>query len=497
MNLHGRSLLKEIDLTEGSSSTWSTWPSSCARRSAAGTEDHRLAGRNIALIFEKTSTRTRSAFEVAAHDQGAHVTYLGPGGLPARPQGVDEGHRPGARAGCSTASSTAGSPRRPSRPSPRYAGVPVWNGLTDQWHPTQMLADILTMRDHAAKPLTEVCVLLPRRRPEQHGQLAAGHRRPARAWTSGSCAPAALSRPSPTCRTSPRSSPPGSGARADGHRRPRHGASRARTSSTPTSGCRWASRPTDWDERIDQLLPYQVNADVLAATGNPEVQVHALPAGAAQPRHRDRAADLRQARPRRRSRSPTRSSSRRPRSSSTRPRTGCTPSRPLMVATIGSAEHADRRRPGRQCPARARARRPTPTSRRTTSARPSRHSAPLAREHDLVITHGNGPQVGLLALESAGDPALAHPYPLDVLGRPDPGHDRLLAAPGASERLPGRQVACLVSQTLVSADDPAFANPTKFVGPVYDEAAGPAARGRPRLAGPQGRRRLAAGRALT
>ena len=62
----------------------------------------------------------------------------------------------------------------------RYAGVPVWNGLTDQWHPTQMLADMLTMREHTAKPLERDRVLLPRRRPEQHGPLAAGHRRPAR-----------------------------------------------------------------------------------------------------------------------------------------------------------------------------------------------------------------------------------------------------------------------------------------------------------------------------
>ena len=95
--------------------------------------------------------------------------------------------------------------------------------------------------------------------------------------------------------------------------------------------------------------------------------------------------------------------------------------------------------------------------------------APLAREHELVITHGNGPQVGLLALESAGDPALAHPYPLDVLGAQTQGMIGYWLVQALQNALPGRQVACLVSQTLVSAADPAFTSPSKLVGPVYTE----------------------------
>jgi len=95
--------------------------------------------------------------------------------------------------------------------------------------------------------------------------------------------------------------------------------------------------------------------------------------------------------------------------------------------------------------------------------------APLAREHELVITHGNGPQVGLLALESAGDPALAHPYPLDVLGAQTQGMIGYWLVQALQNALPGRQVACLVSRTLVSAADPAFASPSKLVGPVYTE----------------------------
>ena len=114
-----------------------------------------MVGRNIALIFEKASTRTRSAFEVAAHDQGAHVTYLGPGES-------HIGHK-------ETMKDTArvlgrmfdgieyrGFSQDTVEELGRFAGVPVWNGLTDQWHPTQMLADVLTMRDHSDEPLERV-----------------------------------------------------------------------------------------------------------------------------------------------------------------------------------------------------------------------------------------------------------------------------------------------------------------------------------------------------
>jgi len=95
--------------------------------------------------------------------------------------------------------------------------------------------------------------------------------------------------------------------------------------------------------------------------------------------------------------------------------------------------------------------------------------APLARDHQLVITHGNGPQVGLLALESAHDPALSRPYPFDVLGAQTQGMIGYWLVQALQNALPHSTAACLVSRTLVSADDPAFASPTKFVGPVYDE----------------------------
>jgi carbamate kinase len=95
--------------------------------------------------------------------------------------------------------------------------------------------------------------------------------------------------------------------------------------------------------------------------------------------------------------------------------------------------------------------------------------APLARDHELVITHGNGPQVGLLALESARDPVLDHPYPFDVLDAQTQGMIGYFLLQAFENALPGREVASLICQTLVAADDPAFENPTKFVGPVYTE----------------------------
>jgi carbamate kinase len=96
--------------------------------------------------------------------------------------------------------------------------------------------------------------------------------------------------------------------------------------------------------------------------------------------------------------------------------------------------------------------------------------APLAQAHELVITHGNGPQVGLLALESARDPGLSRPYPFDVLGAQTQGMIGYWLMQAVQNALPGRQVACLLSRTVVSPDDPAFASPTKFVGPVYGES---------------------------
>ena len=96
--------------------------------------------------------------------------------------------------------------------------------------------------------------------------------------------------------------------------------------------------------------------------------------------------------------------------------------------------------------------------------------APLAARHQLLITHGNGPQVGVLALESASDPALSRPYPFDVLGAQTQGMIGYWLVQALHNTVPAQRACCLVGRTVVHADDPAFAQPTKFVGPVYDEA---------------------------
>ena len=180
MDLHGRSLLKETDLTAEEFlylvGLAGQLRGGQARSASSG---HRLAGRNIALIFEKTSTRTRSAFEVAAHDEGAHVTYLGPG---ESQLGHKESVKDTARVlgRMFDGIEYRGFAQESVEILGAFAGVPVWNGLTDTWHPTQMLADILTMHRPLRQAAVRGVLLLPRRRPQQHGELAAGHRGPAR-----------------------------------------------------------------------------------------------------------------------------------------------------------------------------------------------------------------------------------------------------------------------------------------------------------------------------
>ena len=155
-DLRGRNFLKLLDFTPDEIRYLLELAADLKRAKRAGDEQQRLRGKNVALIFEKTSTRTRTAFEVAAYDQGAHVTYLDPGRLADRAQGVRRRTPPGCWGASTTASSTGASPRRRSRPSAQYAGVPVWNGLTDEFHPTQVLADVLTMSEHSDKPLEQI-----------------------------------------------------------------------------------------------------------------------------------------------------------------------------------------------------------------------------------------------------------------------------------------------------------------------------------------------------
>ena len=146
-NLKGRSYLKLLDFTQRELLYLLDLSRDLKRAKYAGTEQQRLKGKNICLIFEKTSTRTRCAFEVAAYDQGANVTYLDPSGSQI---GHKESMKDTARVlgRMFDAIEYRGAGQKLVEELAEYSGVPVYNGLTDDWHPTQMLADMLTMVEH-------------------------------------------------------------------------------------------------------------------------------------------------------------------------------------------------------------------------------------------------------------------------------------------------------------------------------------------------------------
>jgi len=275
MNLQGRNLLKETDLTKREFLDLIELAGRLRLQKRMGVRYNRLAGRNIALIFEKTCTRTRSAFEVAAHDEGAHVTYLEPEDSQlGRGEPVKDTARVlgrmfdgiGYRGAAQATVETLGA----------YAGVPVWNGRTDDWHPTQMLADLMTMCDNTRKRLTAVsyCYLGDGRNSVANSLLVTGA---LLGMDVRICAPRSLQ-------------PPVRVQEIAGKLAADSGARLLVTGNVPTAvrGADFlytgvwlsAGEPAaDWDERIGLLLPYQVNQAVMAATGNPAVKfLHCLPA---------------------------------------------------------------------------------------------------------------------------------------------------------------------------------------------------------------------------
>jgi ornithine carbamoyltransferase len=275
MDLRGRSLLKETDLNAEEFLFLVDQGRRLRTDKRRGVNGRRLAGRNMALIFEKTSTRTRSAFEVAAHDEGGHVTYLGPG---ESQLGHKESVKDTARVlgRMFDGIEYRGFTQESIEILGAFAGVPVWNGLTDTWHPTQMLADILTISDHSSKPLAEVsfCYLGDGRNNTANSLLVT-------AATLGMdvriCAPAPL-QPSAEIRGIATGLATRSGARLLVTGDVDAGVAGVDFVYTDV----WLSlgEPEDqWDARIDQLLPYQVNSAVMKATGNPAVKfLHCLPA---------------------------------------------------------------------------------------------------------------------------------------------------------------------------------------------------------------------------
>ncbi|MFL6017225.1 MAG: ornithine carbamoyltransferase, partial [Gaiellaceae bacterium] len=236
-----------------------------------GREERRLVGKTIALLFEKDSTRTRSAFEVAAYDQGAHVTFIGPSGSH---MGSKETVKDTARVlgRMYDAIEYRGFGETIADELAEWAGVPVYNGLTDEWHPTQVLADFLTFREHVDKALDEVvfCYLGDARFNMANSYLVGGAKL---GMDVRIAAPASL-RPSDELVALAREIGPSVTITDD--------------VAAAVRGCDvlftdvWVSmgEPADvWAERIELLKPYQVNADTMRLTGNDDVKfMHCLPA---------------------------------------------------------------------------------------------------------------------------------------------------------------------------------------------------------------------------
>jgi ornithine carbamoyltransferase len=274
-DLRGRNFLKEVDFTAREFLSLIDLATLLKAEKRGRHEIARLEGKNVALIFEKTSTRTRAAFEVAAHDQGAHVTYLGPGETQlGRKESMVDTARVLGRMFDGIEYRGFGQDRVEALGL--NAGVPVWNGLTDEWHPTQMLADILTMEEHSAKPLNQIayCYLGDARNNTSHSLLVTGA---LLGMDVRMAAPASL-QPDPSVQEMARSLAVGSGARitvTDDLHKAVSGADFLYTDVWLSMG-----EPAEsWKERIRLLVPYQVTSGVMEETHNPDTKfMHCLPA---------------------------------------------------------------------------------------------------------------------------------------------------------------------------------------------------------------------------
>ncbi len=274
-NLRNRNFLKEIDFTPEEFMFLLKLSADLKAAKYGGYEQQRLKGKNIALIFEKTSTRTRCAFEVAAYDQGAHVTYLGP-------EGSQIGHKESMKDTARVLGRMydgieyRGFAQETVEILGKYAGVPVWNGLTDEWHPTQMLADILTMQEHSPKHLQEIsyCYVGDCRSNMGNSLTITGA---LLGMDVRICGPKDL-HPHPEIVAKAKELAAKSGARfllTDNVQEAVKGADFLYTDVWVSMG----EAKEVWDERIRLLKPYQINAAMVNATGNPNVKfMHCLPA---------------------------------------------------------------------------------------------------------------------------------------------------------------------------------------------------------------------------
>jgi ornithine carbamoyltransferase len=274
-NLRNRSFLKEIDFEPRELRHLLQLSEAVKIAKYAGTETKRLEGKEIALIFEKTSTRTRSAFEVAAFDQGAHVTYLDPSGSQlGHKESVADTARVLGR--MYDAIEFRGNRQVDVEVLAEFAGVPVYNGLTDEWHPTQMLADFLTMHEASGKPYDALTYAYVGDCRFNMGRslLVTGALMGADVRLAG---PASLAPPDDVVKMAQDISTR-TGARITITEDVGQAVAGVDFVHTDV----WVSMGESkdvWTERVQLLSPYQINAELLEKTGNSRVKfMHCLPA---------------------------------------------------------------------------------------------------------------------------------------------------------------------------------------------------------------------------
>ncbi|MBE0641264.1 MAG: ornithine carbamoyltransferase [Bacteroidales bacterium] len=274
-NLRNRHFLKLLDFTPQEIRFLLQLSVDLKKAKYSGTEQQMLKGKNIALIFEKASTRTRCAFEVAAFDQGAHVTYLGPSGSQI---GNKESMKDTARVlgRMYDGIEYRGYGQAIVEELAAYAGVPVWNGLTNEFHPTQILADFLTMMEHSDKPLHQVSfAYLGDARNNMGNSLMVGA---AKMGMDFRAAGPASAHPDPELVAKCREIAKETGAKiiiTEDAAEAVKGVDFLYTDVWVSMG----EPDSVWVERIKTMLPYQVNKELVAKTGNPKVKfLHCLPA---------------------------------------------------------------------------------------------------------------------------------------------------------------------------------------------------------------------------
>jgi ornithine carbamoyltransferase len=274
-NLRNRSLLTVQDFTQREFRYLLDLARDLKRAKYARTEQEHLKGKEIVLIFEKSSTRTRCAFEVACHDQGAHVTYLDPAGSQiGHKESVKDTARVLGR--MYDAIEFRGYSQTAVEDLAKYAGVPVFNGLTDEYHPTQMVADVMTMREYSDKPLHEIkyAYVGDTRSNMGHSLMIVGGLMgmdvriagPKSLWPSDGYVETARELASQYGGTLTITDDPDEAV---------SGVDFVHTDVWVSMG----EAHEVWAERIKLLKPYQVNMDLMKATGNPRVKfMHCLPA---------------------------------------------------------------------------------------------------------------------------------------------------------------------------------------------------------------------------